>query len=171
MNEDSLTNKINSRIQHLDKTLNRPSLVFGYFTHNLLTDHKLEKLKISGRFILDNFTQKDLETPVIKLHVHTSTNAIFKGCLLEEDPKTTIQSGRHSWISDKGQENQIIIKSFEENTFLKRNRRLIIDHILIELPVNTPHHLSLSAYIDFGKNSRYSKHSLNSIEVNSMEIT
>ncbi|UOQ92939.1 hypothetical protein MUO14_21470 [Halobacillus shinanisalinarum] len=170
MNEEPFTNKMNRRIQHLDKILNRPSLVLGYFTHNLLTDHKRGKLKVNSKFILDNFTQKDLEAPIIKFHVHSSNNAVFKGCL-EGDIKTTIRSDHGSWIKDKGQENQIILKSFQENTLLSRNRRLIIDHILIELPINNPHHLSLSAYVDFGdENSRYNKHSLNSIEVNSMEI-
>ncbi|WP_079529500.1 hypothetical protein [Halobacillus hunanensis] len=168
MNGERFTDRLNGRVQHLDSVLNQPRLVFGYFTHNLVIDHRHEKIRTHLKFTVENLTQIDLPMPELVFTLDSSIESKLNGECMGKS--TAPMSGRHQWDKKLDDDGQIRLHTRKKDSCLQRNQKVRIDQMYLDLPMDKPDQgIILSAYIDFGKNSIYSKPALNTIEIHSLE--
>ncbi len=168
MNGERFTDRLNGRVQHLDSVLNQPRLVFGYFTHNLIIDHRHENIRIHLKFTVENLTQNDLPMPELIFTLDSSIEGELNGECMGRS--TSPMSGPHQWGKIIDDDGQIRLHTRQEDSCLQRNQKVRIEQMHHDLPMDKPdQEFVLSAFVDFGKNSIYSKPALNSIEVHKLE--
>ncbi|MFD2924086.1 hypothetical protein [Halobacillus naozhouensis] len=168
MNGERFTDRLNSRIQHLDNILNQPRLVYGYFTHSLFMDHRHEKIRLHIKFTVENLTQHDLPMPELIFTLDSSNTANWEGGFLAKN--TSAWSTTNRWGKVEERDRQIRLQPPQTASWLQRNQKVRIEQLHLEFPMDRPdNELVLSAFIDFGEESIYSKPALNSIEVHKLE--